>query len=38
MIELLDIDGDGIQEILAYNLNQLTVIYEADQRQELPLR
>lgn len=38
IIELLDIDGDGIQEILAYNLNQLTVIYEADQRQELPLR
>ncbi len=38
MIELFDIDGDGIEEILAYNLNQIMVIYEVDQREELPLR
>lgn len=37
-IELLDIDGDGIEEILGYSQNQLLIIYDADERQEKPLR
>jgi hypothetical protein len=38
IIELMDIDGDGIEEVLAYNLNQIMVIYEVDLREELLLR
>jgi hypothetical protein len=38
MIELLDIDGDGIEEILGYDNNGRMMIYEADQQQEKPVR
>ncbi len=38
IIELLDIDGDGIQEILGYDDNGKMKIYEADQQQEKPVR
>lgn len=38
IVELVDIDGDGVEEILGYSLNQLLLIYDADERQEKPLR
>ena len=37
-VELLDIDGDGIDEIIGYSTNQLMRIFDADDQQEKPLR
>lgn len=37
-VVLLDIDGDGIQEILGWSEGQPLRIFEADERQEKPLQ
>jgi hypothetical protein len=36
-IELLDIDGDGIEEVLGYTQGAPMRIFEVDRRQERPL-
>ncbi len=38
IIELLDIDGDGIEEVLGYENNLRMRIYEVDQQNEKPVR
>jgi len=38
IIELLDIDGDGVEEILGYENNLRMRVYEVDQQQEMPVR
>lgn len=37
-IELLDVDGDGVDEILGWSDGQALRIFDADERQEKPLR
>lgn len=37
-IELLDVDGDGILEILGHTANQFLRIFDADEQQEKPLQ
>ena len=37
-IELLDIDGDGILEIIGHTANQFIRIFDADEQQEKPLQ
>lgn len=37
LIELLDIDGDGIEEVLGYTYGSPARIFEVDRRQERPL-
>ena len=37
-IELLDIDGDGIEEIIGHSANQFIRIFDADEQQEKPLQ
>ena len=36
IIELLDIDGDGIQEIIGYSIGEALRIFDADEQQEKP--
>ena len=38
LIELLDVDGDGVDEILGWSEGQPLRIFDADERQEKPLR
>lgn len=37
-IELIDIDGDGLDEVVGYNYNQFLRIYDVDEQQEKPLQ
>jgi hypothetical protein len=37
-IELLDIDGDGVEEVLGYTINQILRVFDVDEQQEKPLR
>lgn len=37
-IELLDIDGDGIQEIIGHTANQFLRVFDVDEQQEKPLQ
>lgn len=37
-IELIDIDGDGILEIIGHTANQFLRIFDADEQQEKPLQ
>ena len=37
-IELLDIDGDGLDEIIGHNANQFLRIFDVDEQQEKPLQ
>jgi hypothetical protein len=37
-VELLDLDGDGMQEILGHTANQFMRIFDADLQQEKPLQ
>jgi hypothetical protein len=38
LIDLLDIDGDGLDEIIGFNLGQNLRIFDVDEQQEKPLQ